>query len=171
MGTIGFYVLRVLDVVHTHTSVYNTAHTKPPPLPVTQMASAPLLMSNDLKAVPAASKELLLNKELLAIDQDKLGRMCFRYANDSKTGLQMWRKQLAGGDMAVAVINVGDIAVPSVDVDLREVGFSADTHVHVRDIFAHSSVGWVTGTYTIAEGVPSHGAVLLRLSFVPKYVV
>lgn len=42
------------------------------------MASAPLLMSNDLKAVPAASKDLLLNTELLAIDQDRLGRMCFR---------------------------------------------------------------------------------------------
>lgn len=135
------------------------------------MASAPLLMSNDLAAVPAASKKLLLNPEILAIDQDRLGRMCFRYSNDNSTGLQMWRKQLAGGDMAVAVINVGSAPVPSVTVDLREVGFAPDTHVHIRDVFELSSVGWVTGSYTIGAGVPSHGAVVLRLSFVPKYSV
>ena len=37
--------------------------------------SAPLLMSNDLKAVPASSKQLLQNKGLLEVNQDSLGRM------------------------------------------------------------------------------------------------
>jgi len=39
--------------------------------------------------VPAASKALLLNPEILAIDQDKLGRMAFRYSKDESSGLQV----------------------------------------------------------------------------------
>ena len=49
------------------------------------LASAPLLMSNDLASVPAASRAILLNAEVLAIDQDPLGRMCFRYLDDMAT--------------------------------------------------------------------------------------
>lgn len=35
--------------------------------------AAPLLMSNDLRSVPAAAKELLQNREVIAINQDPLG--------------------------------------------------------------------------------------------------
>merc|ERR1712022_14418 len=42
------------------------------------MVSAPLMMSNDLTCVPASSKEILLNKDVLAVNQDLLGRMAFR---------------------------------------------------------------------------------------------
>ena len=46
----------------------------------TQMAfwcmwSAPLFMSNDLRSIRPEMKEILLNKELIAIDQDPLGIM------------------------------------------------------------------------------------------------
>lgn len=39
------------------------------------MASAPLQMSNDLWAVPAASHAILLNREVIAVQSDALGRM------------------------------------------------------------------------------------------------
>lgn len=71
--------------------------------------------------------------------------------------------------MAVAAINVGESALSDVTIDLRDVGFAPDTHVQVRDVFAKSSHGWVTGSFPISGGIPSHGAALYRLSFVPKY--
>ena len=81
----------------------------------------------------------------------------------------MWRKQLAGGDVAVAVINMGEASLDGVSVSLRDAGFAPDTHVSVRDVFDRKDEGWHTGSYTLASPVPPHGAVVLRLSFVPQY--
>lgn len=36
--------------------------------------AAPLLMSNDLRNIPQASREILLNKEIIAVNQDTLGK-------------------------------------------------------------------------------------------------
>ena len=55
------------------------------------MASAPLLMSNDLKNVPAASKALLQNKAVLEINQDPMVRMPFRWRVDgAPNGTHFW---------------------------------------------------------------------------------
>ena len=45
------------------------------------------------------SKAILLNKGVLAINDDPLGRMPFRYSIDSLTGIELWRKELVGGDV------------------------------------------------------------------------
>lgn len=71
------------------------------------MASAPLQMSNDLKAVSAESKAILQNRAVIAVQQDRLGRIGFRFMNNITTGLQGWRKELVGGDVAVALVNMG----------------------------------------------------------------
>merc|ERR1712059_47437 len=76
------------------------------------MASAPLFMSNDLTAMSSSSKAILLNREVLAISQDPLGRMCFRFVADVTTGLQIWRKDLVGGNVAVALVNMGNNSLP-----------------------------------------------------------
>ena len=137
------------------------------------LASAPLLMSNDLASVPAASRAILLNAEVLAIDQDPLGRMCFRYLDDTATtGAQAWRKDLAGGDVAVAVVNMGDTAplAPGFSVSFADVGgFAPDTRVAVRDLFATRDLGWHVGAFATTAPIPPHGVLLLRLSFVPRY--
>ena len=77
----------------------------------TQMAiwsvsASPLIMGNDLRTVPAASKAILLNKDAIAVNQDSLGKMGIRhpaYTSDSAT--QVWYRELANGDVAVALYN------------------------------------------------------------------
>lgn len=81
----------------------------------------------------------------------------------------MWRKQLFGGDVAVAVTNMGEAAIDSVTVSFRDAGFAPDTHVNVRDVFDRKDEGWHTGSFSLAAPLPSHGTVVLRLSFVPQY--
>lgn len=71
------------------------------------MASAPLQMSNDLKAVSGESKAILQNQAVIAVQQDRLGRIGFRFMNNITTGLQGWKKDLVGGDVAVALVNMG----------------------------------------------------------------
>ena len=55
--------------------------------------SAPLLAGNDLEHMTPDIREILLNKEVIAIDQDKLGLQGQRV---KKTGdLEVWSKQLS----------------------------------------------------------------------------
>lgn len=77
----------------------------------TQMAiwaisASPLIMGNDLRKVPAASKEILLNSAAIAVSQDSLGKMGVRHSkSNSSSSTQLWFRELAGGDVAVALYN------------------------------------------------------------------
>jgi len=77
----------------------------------TQMAmwsilAAPMIMGNDLRRVPAASKAILLNEAAIAINQDTLGQMGLRLPSfTSKSATQIWARKLANGDVAVALYN------------------------------------------------------------------
>ena len=77
---------------------------------VWSMVSAPLLLSADLTQIPADSLNILTNPEALAIDQDAMARMAFRFYS-GPDGVDMWRKDLSGGDVAVAIVYMG--ATPS----------------------------------------------------------
>eukprot|EP01051_Picozoa_sp_SAG22_P000216 SAG22_NODE_4_length_44774_cov_362.122149_37_plen_280_part_00 len=74
------------------------------------LALQPLLLSADLTAVPNESMAILTNPGVLRINQDALGRMPFRFSSNAITGMDVWRKDLAGGDVAVAIVNMGTAA-------------------------------------------------------------
>lgn len=78
------------------------------------MLAAPLMAGNDLANMSAATKEILTNKEVIALDQDSLGKQgfCFRDNGD----YQIWVKRLAGDEKAVCLLNKGD-EVKNVQVD------------------------------------------------------
>jgi alpha-galactosidase len=69
------------------------------------MLAAPLLAGNDLPNMKPEIKAILTNRDVIAIDQDKLGRQASRVYSDGE--VEVWTRPLAGGDVAIAVINVG----------------------------------------------------------------
>merc|ERR1711908_104515 len=77
----------------------------------TQMAiwaisASPLIMGNDLRHVPDASKAILLNKDAISVNQDPLGKMGIRHPRyTSASSTQIWYRELANGDVAVALYN------------------------------------------------------------------
>jgi len=77
----------------------------------TQMAiwsisASPLIMGNDLRSVPAESKQILLNKDAIAVSQDPLGKMGIRHQSfSSASPTQVWYRELSHGDIAVALYN------------------------------------------------------------------
>merc|ERR1712151_204555 len=131
------------------------------------MVSAPLIMSNDLTCLSTSSKAILLNGEVLAVNQDLLGRMPFRFRLDAETNVQLWRKELLGGAVAAAIVNMHDNAtVPAgFGFDLVEVGFSPDTHVAIRNLYTHEDLGWQTGSFVTQAPIPPHGVQFLRLAY------
>ncbi len=120
------------------------------------MLAAPLLAGNDLSKMDDTTKSILLNKEVIAVDQDRRGVQGSRVAP-----LQIWMKPLTGGAKAVALFNyvLDDQAIP-ITLRLADVGFTGP--VHARDLWAHKELGILDHSYTVV--VPPGGVVMLRLS-------
>ena len=119
------------------------------------LVASPLLAGNDIRKMSDATKAILLNKEVIAIDQDPLGKQ----ASPVKNGdLETWAKPMADGSVAVGVVNLGSAAAPATvsaaDLKLGKVK-------KARDLWAHQDVKFADGKYTAT--VPSHGVLLLRV--------
>ena len=69
------------------------------------MLSAPLLAGNDLPHMKPEIKEILTSKEVIALDQDKLGKQASRVYSEGE--VDVWVKHLSGGATAIAVLNAG----------------------------------------------------------------
>ena len=69
------------------------------------MLAAPLLAGNDLPNMKPEVKAILTNKDVIAIDQDPLGKQGTRAYSDGE--VEVWTRDLQGGAKAIAVINVG----------------------------------------------------------------
>jgi alpha-galactosidase len=69
------------------------------------MLSAPLLAGNDLPHMKPEIKGILTNKDVIALDQDKLGKQASRVYSEGE--VDVWVKHLSGGATAIAVLNAG----------------------------------------------------------------
>lgn len=126
------------------------------------MMAAPLIASNDLMHMPATTRAILTNREVIAVDQDALGIQGNKVA-DSGTGLQVWSKSLRGGSTnvrAVALFNRSSAAA-NITVHWSSIGLPA-TRASVRNLWTHNDAGSFDGSYT--ANVPSHGVVMLRIA-------
>ena len=70
--------------------------------------AAPLLAGNDLPNMKPEIKEILTNKDVIAIDQDSLGKQGTRAYAEGE--VEVWTRHLSGGALAVCIINTADNA-------------------------------------------------------------
>ena len=126
--------------------------------------AAPLITGNDLTKMSATTKATLTNAEVIAVDQDRLGKQG-RVVATPGTNLEVWSKELSGTNTrAVALFNRGS-ASASITVQWSQIGLPAGA-ASVRDLWAAKEVGPATGSYT-ATDVPSHSVVLLKIVSTP----
>jgi alpha-galactosidase len=118
--------------------------------------AAPLMAGNDLRAMTAATREVLLNREVIAIDQDAMGAQGTRVVDDGD--LEVWSKPLADGGRAVALLNRGESA-SIVSASWGDVGL-AGPPAAVRDLWAHENraVG-----ARLEATVEPHGVAMFRV--------
>jgi len=122
------------------------------------MFSAPLLAGNDIANMTPDTKEILLNKEVIAIDQDSLGQQGRRV---KKTGdLEIWSKQLHDGGRAVALVNLGATS-GKIPVAWTDIGYPDSLSASVRNLWTGQDLPKQTGSFS-AE-VPSHGVVMVTI--------
>ncbi len=117
------------------------------------MLAAPLLAGNDLRDMTPAIKAILLNREVIAVDQDKEGRQGHRAwsAGDQ----EIWVRDLAGGGKAVAVFNRGG-ETAKVSAKWSELQMHAPSRG--RDVWSHTDVSFQGPE--LSATVPSHGVVM-----------
>ena len=70
------------------------------------MLASPLMAGNDLQNMTPETKAILLNREMIAIDQDSLGQQatCYRDNGD----YQIWVKSLSNNEKAICLLNKSD---------------------------------------------------------------
>lgn len=120
--------------------------------------AAPLMSGNDLRNMTNEVKEILTNREVIAVDQDSLGMQGRRVKRDGDR--EVWAKQLADGGRAVVLFNRGPKS-QEISVSWTEIGYPQQVAAHVRDLWAHKDLGKLTGKFS-AE-VPSHGVVMVTV--------
>lgn len=69
------------------------------------MLAAPLLAGNNLTTMTPEIRAILTNRDVIAIDQDRLGREATRVYADGE--VEVWTRPLSGGALAIAVLNAG----------------------------------------------------------------
>ncbi|MES2162648.1 MAG: glycoside hydrolase family 27 protein [Pseudomonadota bacterium] len=131
------------------------------------MLASPLIMGNDLRSMPEATRRILTNKDVIAISQDKLGVQGLKFMDGAQ--LEYWAKPLAGGDWAVMVLNRGEQAA-TVSYDWKKHVIGDDLSKREAD-FKKTVYSWTeiwsgksgdTGKKLESKLAP-HSALLLRL--------
>jgi alpha-galactosidase len=121
------------------------------------MLAAPLIAGNDIRSMTPEIRDILANKEVIAIDQDKLGKAARRISKDGET--EIWSRPLSGGTHAVALFNRG---TADTRIEIKWEALELPGKPRVRDLWAHKDLGVKPGGFSAT--VPSHGVVLIRVS-------
>ena len=119
--------------------------------------AAPLFAGNRIAQMPPSVRDVLANREVIAVDQDPRGIEGRRIYD--RAGDEIWARPLADGSVAVVLLNSGADPV-TMSVTIHDLGLRAAPRYSVRNLWTHTtsvSVGLIRVT------VPAHGAVMLRV--------
>ena len=123
------------------------------------MLAAPLLAGNDLRTMSDSIRDILTNREIIAIDQDRAAIPAKRISDPASTAVVVVRR-LHDGSVAVGLFNRADqpqkISVKWADAGLR------GAPRRVRNLWKHENVAVDGSAYSAT--VPTHGVVLLRVT-------
>lgn len=120
--------------------------------------AAPLMAGNDIMHMTSDTRDILTNKEMIAVDQDPLGIQGHRVWKDGDQ--EVWSKQLSDGSRAVALLNRGG-SEQKITANWTDIGYPQSLSAQVRDIWNHKDLGAKMGSFS--ANVPSHGVVVIKV--------
>jgi len=135
------------------------------------LLAAPMLIGCPIENLDAFTLNLLTNDEVIAINQDPLGKAGRLLLHEK--GLEVWVKQLEDGSYGVGIFNTdgfgdtpqsyfrwGDEKGKSYTLDFARIGLKGNWQI--RDVWRQKSLGQYTGSFK--TNIPYHGVVLLKVS-------
>ncbi len=121
------------------------------------LMAAPLLAGNDIRVMNPVTKEILLNPEILAINQDPLGKQAKRIRDDGD--IEVFAKPLADGTLAIGLLNRSD-KTSKIKVSWDELNISGSWNV--RDVWQHKNLGKESTAFEYE--VPVHECMVIKIS-------
>jgi alpha-galactosidase len=123
------------------------------------LLAAPLLAGNDLPNMTPEVKAVLTNKDVIAIDQDKLGKQGTRAYAEGE--VEVWTRPLAGGGLAVGIFNVSEqdrVSTHPFHLNLAKLGLRGQQTG--KDL-------WTGKTITLTDGqaleIVKHDVLMVRI--------
>jgi alpha-galactosidase len=121
------------------------------------MMAAPLIAGNDIAHMDEATRAILLNKDVIAVDQDARGVQGRRVWKGGDQ--EVWTKPLSGGAVAILLFNRGSAAA-TIRATAEQVAWPSTLRAKVRDLWAHRDLAPWRGSFEAT--VEPHGVVMLR---------
>ena len=131
------------------------------------MLAAPLITGNDIRTMSTETKEILTNKEIIALDQDTLGKQGFCYRDNGD--YEIWIKELGNNERAVCLLNRSD-EIKNVQVDFDVLLKVNSTYwklkpykledYKVRDLWEHKELN--IDESTVYMKIPPHAVKVFR---------
>lgn len=104
--------------------------------------AAPLMIGSDVRHMAEATRTILLNKDIIAIDQDTLGKQGYRVMR--KDGWEVWKKQLTGDRVAIAFLNRYSTGT-SATAPFKNIELDSTATYSVYDVWKHAPVADASG--------------------------
>jgi alpha-galactosidase len=120
--------------------------------------AAPLIAGGELTEASRATLNVLLNREVIAVDQDRAGIQGVRLARNGTS--QVWMRRLNDGSRAVLLLN-GSSRPATITADLSTLGLPVRSSYVVRDLWTHRSR--VVRDVLVSPVVGGHDVVMLRV--------
>jgi alpha-galactosidase len=127
------------------------------------LLSAPLLIGCDMEKFDAFTLNLLSNDEVLALDQDALGKQATCVITNSD--VRVYEKEMEDGSRALGFFNLGAGPVELRFAEFAKLGLIGKQHV--RDLWRQENLADVdAATGSLSMTIPGHGVLLYKLSAV-----
>jgi alpha-galactosidase len=133
------------------------------------MLAAPLILGNDIRHMSKETAGIIMNKDVIAVDQDKLGIEGLKYSKENN--LEFWFKPLEGGDWAFCILNRGTEPAKYVinwqkfnfmdDLSKRATDFN-QTIYSIRNLWTKKNEG--TSKKIKKVIIPGHDVLMYRLT-------
>lgn len=131
------------------------------------MLAAPLMAGNDLRDMPADVKKILANKEVIAVNQDKLGKQAVKFLDMGEH--EIWVKVLKNDEVAICFMNRSEQAWKqsydwtwnSIYLDDKALNFKKKEYM-IKDLW--SSKTYKSTKTPVELNIPAHGVLMVRLT-------
>ncbi len=121
--------------------------------------AAPLIAGNDLRDMKPEIRDILTNKEVIAVNQDPLGSEGRRVLKDGDR--EVWARQMQDGSRAVVLLNRATTE-KEIGLSWENLGYPSHLSASVRDLWQAKDLGQFEGKFSAA--VAPHSVVMVRVA-------
>lgn len=131
------------------------------------MLASPLILGNDVRSASKETIKTLTNKEVIAVNQDKLGIQALRFTNEGE--FEIWVKPLDNDEWAMVFVNMSnepreldfDWKKHHIGDDVNGRNLNIKENYKIRDLFNHKELGDISKNLKTTIG--SHDVLMVRL--------